>query len=238
DTIISVDNRDLKLRPGMTANVSIVVARRDNVLRIPNSTLRLRIPDSIAVKRDEPAAAPKADSVAKADTSAKKDAPPTPAATTTASAGGNSGESGQGGGRRGGGMFGNLTPEQRQKMRQISAELGIDFRNGPPTAEQREQLRKAMAEAGLPVPDAATTARPGEAVVTTRKVYKLVGLAPNQSLEELTIKAGITDGSATEVIDGLKEGDVVVSSVFVPNAAPSTGQQRSTNPFGGGGRRF
>lgn len=237
DTIISVDNRDLKLRPGMTANVSIIVARRDNVLRIPNSTLRLRIPESVAVKRDEPAGAPKGEQAGKADTSAKKDTT-APVAAPSAAAAASGGEPGQGGGRRGGGgMFGNLTPEQRQKMRQITTDLGIDFRNAPPTPEQREQLRKAMVEAGLPVPESAATARPGESVVTTRKVYKLVGLAPNQSLEELTIKAGITDGTATEVIEGLKEGDVIVTSVSVPNAAPTGGQQRTTNPFGGG-RRF
>ncbi|MBX3735149.1 MAG: efflux RND transporter periplasmic adaptor subunit [Candidatus Didemnitutus sp.] len=225
DTIISVDNRDLKLRPGMTANVSIIVARRDNVLRIANAALRLRVPESVAVKRDEPVAA-------KPDASAKKDAAAPASAPVAASSGGE----GQGG-RRGSGMFANFTPEQRQKMRQITVELGIDFRNGPPTPEQREQLRKAMIEAGLPVPESSSSARPGEAVVTTRKVYKLVGLAPNQSLEEFTIKAGITDGTATEVIDGLKEGDVIVTSVSVPNAAAQSGRP-AANPFGGGGRRF
>src|SRR6059036_227262 len=42
DTVIGVSNADLKLKPGMTANVSIVVAHRDDVLRIPNSALRFR----------------------------------------------------------------------------------------------------------------------------------------------------------------------------------------------------
>ena len=46
DAVIEVANPDLKLKPGMTANVSIVVARRENVLRIPNSVLRFRPPDS------------------------------------------------------------------------------------------------------------------------------------------------------------------------------------------------
>ncbi|MCL5096769.1 MAG: efflux RND transporter periplasmic adaptor subunit, partial [Candidatus Omnitrophica bacterium] len=44
DTVIGVNNADLKLKPGMTANVSIIVARRDNVLRIPNAALRFRPP--------------------------------------------------------------------------------------------------------------------------------------------------------------------------------------------------
>jgi HlyD family secretion protein len=42
DTIIEVNNSDLKLKPGMTANVSIIVQRRENVLRIANSALRFR----------------------------------------------------------------------------------------------------------------------------------------------------------------------------------------------------
>jgi HlyD family secretion protein len=42
DTIIEVNNADLKLKPGMTANVSIIVQRRGNVLRVANSALRFR----------------------------------------------------------------------------------------------------------------------------------------------------------------------------------------------------
>lgn len=40
DTIISVDNSSLKLKPGMTANTSIMVAKVDNALRVPNAALR------------------------------------------------------------------------------------------------------------------------------------------------------------------------------------------------------
>ncbi|HZI31299.1 MAG TPA: efflux RND transporter periplasmic adaptor subunit, partial [Candidatus Binatia bacterium] len=40
DTVIGVTNADLKLKPGMTASVSIIVANRTNVLEIPNSALR------------------------------------------------------------------------------------------------------------------------------------------------------------------------------------------------------
>jgi HlyD family secretion protein len=41
-TIIDVPNRDLKLKPGMTANVTVQVARADDVLRVANSALRFR----------------------------------------------------------------------------------------------------------------------------------------------------------------------------------------------------
>ncbi len=42
DVVITVDNTDLKLMPGMTANVSIVVASREGVLKVPNTALRFK----------------------------------------------------------------------------------------------------------------------------------------------------------------------------------------------------
>jgi HlyD family secretion protein len=41
-TVIEVDNPELKLKPGMTATVSIETARRDNVLTVPASALRFK----------------------------------------------------------------------------------------------------------------------------------------------------------------------------------------------------
>jgi HlyD family secretion protein len=40
DAVVSVENPDFALKPGMTATVSIVTARRANVLRIPDQALR------------------------------------------------------------------------------------------------------------------------------------------------------------------------------------------------------
>ena len=42
DVVVSVDNRERLLMPGMTANVHIITAQRKDVLRIPNSILRYR----------------------------------------------------------------------------------------------------------------------------------------------------------------------------------------------------
>jgi HlyD family secretion protein len=42
NTIITVDNAELKLRPGMTATVSVIVHRADDALRIPAAALRFR----------------------------------------------------------------------------------------------------------------------------------------------------------------------------------------------------
>ena len=42
DAVIDIDNVDLKLKPGMTANATFVVAERSDVLRVSNAALRYR----------------------------------------------------------------------------------------------------------------------------------------------------------------------------------------------------
>jgi len=55
DVIVGVDNTDLRLRPGMTANVTITTAHREDALRVPTRALRFRPPD---VSGDGAVAAP------------------------------------------------------------------------------------------------------------------------------------------------------------------------------------
>jgi hypothetical protein len=50
------------------------------------------------------------------------------------------------------------------------------------------------------------------------------------------IKTGISDGTATEVVDGLEEGAQVVTGMLTPTA--TTAGTPPPNPFGGGFRRF
>lgn len=45
DAVIDVANPELKLKPGMTATVTVIADRRENVLRLPNSALRFRPTD-------------------------------------------------------------------------------------------------------------------------------------------------------------------------------------------------
>jgi HlyD family secretion protein len=42
DVVVTVDNPDFRLKPGMTANVSIIVASKKDVVKIPNAALRYR----------------------------------------------------------------------------------------------------------------------------------------------------------------------------------------------------
>jgi HlyD family secretion protein len=47
DTVIDVPNPDLKLRPGMTANVAVRVDSRQDVLRVPSNALRFKPNDEL-----------------------------------------------------------------------------------------------------------------------------------------------------------------------------------------------
>lgn len=142
DTVIGVNNSDLKLKPGMTANVSIIVARKDNVLQIKNAALRYR---------------------------------PTEAAPASS----------QNTARQGG--------------------------SRPPGA-----MRQAVG------------AR--EQRTSERTVYVLSGSRPTP----VRIKTGISDGVVTEVLDGLKKGDRVVTAELASTAGKAS---TPANPFGGP-RRF
>ncbi|MGH9614848.1 MAG: hypothetical protein ACRD4P_17430, partial [Bryobacteraceae bacterium] len=170
-------NSDYKLKPGMTANVSIIIAQRENALEIPNGALRFRPPET-AVPQTNAA----------------------PSATATNQAGQNAGGATQsrgfgGQGRRAGG-FG-----------------GFGGRNGGPGRGRSE--RPAFHTVYILAPD------------STDK---------NPKLQPVQIRTGISDGINTEVLDGLKEGDHVVTGMI----SSETMAPQTSNPFGGGfpgGRR-
>lgn len=49
--VIEIDNKDMRLKPGMTANVEILTAQEKDVLLAPNQALRFYIDDSDTAKR-------------------------------------------------------------------------------------------------------------------------------------------------------------------------------------------
>ncbi len=58
NTVVTVSNQDLKLKPGMTANVKLLVARRDNALLVPNAVFRFRPETSGNASAQRPAGSP------------------------------------------------------------------------------------------------------------------------------------------------------------------------------------
>ena len=137
DTVIGVGNPDLKLKPGMTANVSIIIAHKDNVLQMKNAALRYR-----------------------------------PAEATP----------------------GEVRPRS-------------------------------------PAPAGARGGAGREQRTSERTVYVLSRGQP----QPVQIKTGISDGVVTEVIEGLKEGDRIITAEL---ASKSPAASPPPNPFSGGGRRF
>jgi HlyD family secretion protein len=148
DTVIEVNNADLKLKPGMTANVSIMIAHKDNVLQLKNAALRYRPVEAVAAERGS-----------------------------------------------------------------ISSQSGAS-------------------QGGSRPPGATKQGGAGhERRTSERTVYVLAGDRP----KPVQIKRGISDGVVTEVVEGLKEGDrVVTAELTSTSVAPSP----PANPFGGGPRRF
>jgi len=116
--IIEVPNPDEKLRPKMTANVTIDVAQVQGVLRIPNAALRFKPPEDEKTKTN---AAP-ATSTAPATTSTTTAA----AQTDTARQAWRMGQHGRGLGGAAGAFGGGITPQQRPKRPQTVYVLGKD----------------------------------------------------------------------------------------------------------------
>jgi HlyD family secretion protein len=145
DAVITVENKDMKLKPGMTANVSVIVAERKDALKVPNAALRFRPPEVIA-----------------------KDVKTNGAAKMEAGTNG----SGRQGGNRGEGR-------------------GHDHSGGHPHVEHQ------------PV----------------RTVYVQADPADPTKLKPIQVKVGISDGVYTEVIEGLKEGEQVVTGLSYPDQA-------------------
>ncbi len=221
-TIIEVSNEGQRLKPGMTANVSIIIAKRTGVLKVANAGLRARIPEKYLPTKTEAAATAKTE--------------PSATPTSTAAAPASTPATASGGG------------DKRAQFRQLMQDAGVTFSREQPMSEaDRQKLIKLAAERGIEVPERFLNGRrnssSGEDAVTTRTVYRLANPLPDLKVEPVSVKFGITDGSSTEVLEGLKDGDTVVSSIFIPGDAASQPSQ-ARNPFGGqsgpsigGGRR-
>ena len=54
DAVIDVDNSELKLKPGMTANVTFVYAERQDVLRVANAAMRFKPPAELLAAGPSP----------------------------------------------------------------------------------------------------------------------------------------------------------------------------------------
>jgi HlyD family secretion protein len=202
-TVIDVPNREMKLKPGMTATVTVEIARADDVLRVPAAATRFR---------------PTAEVFA----ALGQDLPGPPAQGSADAAGGG-----------GQGAFANMTPEQREQMRQrpgspprVSQRGGVErFQQMSP--EQREQMRQQRAQRQSGSDGAA---RPGGPV----RIWVLT----DGHLAPVRVRVGISDGVNTEIsAPDVKEGAQVVTGLAAQTAAASPTTGSPLLPFGGRGFR-
>ena len=198
-TVIDVPNNELKLKPGMTATVTLEIARRENILRIQNSALRFRpTPDMFAVLNQ-----------------------PVPEILQRGGGGGGS-RGGSVGGRGGGpgrGGFGDMSDAERQQMRARMQNMspedraaffagrggggrggrgGRDRTGGGDAPRQRANQTDHRAvpavERGATTIDALFA--PLEVIETNGRVWVLDA----DQLRPIEVRLGVTDGTATELL--------------------------------------
>ncbi|MBI2946464.1 MAG: efflux RND transporter periplasmic adaptor subunit, partial [Verrucomicrobia bacterium] len=220
-TIVEVDNSDLKLRPGMTANASVVVAQKKNALRIPNSALRFRPPEGTSVRSVTNAIASSGNLANQSGNSsggpvASGEIPVPPWAAERRRPTQEEREKWEA----------TLTPEQRDQYRQ-----------------RMERMRARFAEGGGGGFGGAGSGGFGgfpsvsQEGPRTQSIYVLENESTATGkqktvLKAVTVKIGITDGTNTEVLEGLNEGDLVVTGLAAPGSASVAMGPPGAAPFG------
>ncbi|MCI0539422.1 MAG: efflux RND transporter periplasmic adaptor subunit, partial [Verrucomicrobiales bacterium] len=215
--VVEVSNPDLKLRPGMTATARIVTGQKPGVLKIPNSALRFRPPPNLTVQ---------------VQTNAVASGGPTNGAAAAAVA---TDESGvpippwRAEGRRPAPdefqkWLASLTPEQKEKAQESMRRRFAEGGGGGGFGGRGGGGGGGFGDGARSKPEGPTTA-------TVYVLEKAVGADGKESqiVKAVTIKAGITDGSSTEVIEGVKEGDTLITAITTATLAGPT--QPQSNPF-------
>ncbi len=228
--VVTADNPDHTLLPGMTANADIVIERQNNVLRVPNTAVRFRPTDPALIARGQALTQGRSGAA-----SAQGGAP-----------GQRGGAAGGGGAGRGGQrMLQQMTQQlQLTSAQQATLQQAIQnaMQNAPPpspdgSTDRRAAMRQAR-QAALAALQPTLTAQQRQLLAQMqagaaqrRQVRNqiVVWVLRNNQPAPVLITTGIADNSNTLVYSGLNEGDQVI----VGGGPPAPAQQRSTSPFGG-----
>ena len=215
--IIGVDNAQLKLKPGMTANLTMVIDEHHDVLTVPNAALRFNPPDLTPEQI----------------TKMVQDLPPLPSpgrgATTPENAtDGQPGPRGAGSGDEDGGA---RSPQGRFGG---AAGAGDGRRGSPGASVQADGGASGGGRSGRGGRGGrGGGGRNARSVVWTQD-------ATTMAFKPVRVRLGINDGTRTEVSGpDVTEGQEIIVGSLTPSAA--TGQQTpARNPLvpniGGGGR--
>ena len=233
DTVIGVTNSDFKLKPGMTATLSIITATRTNVLKVANAALRFRPPEAVTNQTIV------AKFLAKLGIGGeKKNAGASNEVAAAKAAGTNRAASAD----HPAALTGNEPPEELQRRVREMRDRGEE-----PSADIRAKLRAYYQSGVLQRPGqggapGGANSRPRTAQSSARNIYILTmkpspsGGEPVPTPEPVRVRSGITDGSYTEIVEGVKEGDDIIIGVKMPRTT-TTSAPGGNSPFGGP-RRF
>lgn len=215
--VVSAQNPDLALVPGMTANVRIVTDTRDAVLRVPNAALRFRPPNF-----QEP--------------QATDAAPSQPASAPPAASAGDQGA--QIRERLGRDLA--LDDTQKQQLEAIFAGMRDKFiaaRSAPEAeraklrdrnrAELRDKINEILTQAQR-VRYAAIIAEQSGRQSARGRVFTLDAQGRPTPIE---VRTGLNDGSFTEVsAEGLKEGEKVLIGTVSPTGQSAARPATASGP--------
>jgi HlyD family secretion protein len=238
--IIHVENPQLKLKPGMTANLTMVVDQHENVLTVPNSALRFRPAGVTQEKIQELIRGPRQGT----PTTSGSGAPATPEQTASAdgaaavptvpSAEGSRGENpgdgnaGQGRSNRGGGGFQGGNGGGSQGGGGFQGRGGSGGGSGGGRGQGRGGGGGSRGGGGQ--------GRAQTAVLWTQE-------PTTGELKPIVVRTGLSDGTRTEVTgEELMEGMEIVVSDLSQTATTPARPNTSNLPFGvpnigGGGNR-
>ena len=226
--IITADNDDLALLPGMTANVQIVLGSKSGVMKVPNAALRFA-PRGVVREETTPVAAQFGGGGALAGGGDRSGA-----------GGRGEGRGGPGGGFAGGGRGGgprggslaetvrselDLTPEQDEKLDEIVESqrdrMRRAFQSGggdrQAMRDRMQSMRAAMKKEieTILTPDHLETWQTTQAGTTGQRRASVWLMGADGEPEERRVVVGLHDDESTEVVSGLEEGEeVIVRAVY------------------------
>jgi HlyD family secretion protein len=214
-TIVDVNNADLKLRPGMTANVSIITSQHTNVVTVPNAALRFRPPEGATIASTNDAIAKAAGTNGPTRMRGAGDMPMPPWAAERRRPTEEERKK----------YEDSLTPEQKEQFRQMRERMRAMRANGDGPGGAGGSGGPGAMSGGANRPNGSE----GPAIRTVYLLDKQLSKPDKPVLVAVSIKTGISDGSTTEVEEGLKPGDVVVTGTITAAAVGT----RTGSPFGG-----
>lgn len=237
--VIAFANPSGKLLPGMTANVRVVTDVRDDVLKVPNAALRMRLPGVEPAVNNAKKEAEKPDGTSangQKSTEKSADASPSPAASSAASSGAAGAASAGGPGGAMAEFRQRLVTElaldaaQQEKVEAIYAAARPDFMKLRELPEdQRPKAReRVLADVRAKVGDVLTpeqrvkyAALVAESASRQTTRGRLFVPGPDGQPVAHDVRLGLTDGTSTELV---LPANSPLAEVLKPGTTVITGQ--------------